>query len=37
VDKADLIPKIFSSSLKEFDANCGPLSDMILSGSPNLL
>src|ERR1700735_2969036 len=25
------------SSLKPCEANCGPLSDMILSGNPNLL
>ena len=37
MDKADLMPKIFSNSLNEFDANCGPLSEMILSGNPNLL
>lgn len=32
-----VIPRILPISLKTFDANCGPLSEIILSGSPNLL
>ena len=31
------MPRRFRSSLKAFDANCGPLSEIILSGSPNRL
>ena len=31
------MPRRFRSSLKAFDANCGPLSEIILSGSPNHL
>ena len=37
VDSADLIPKSFSSSMNALEANCGPRSEMSLSGSPNLL
>ena len=37
VDRDDLIPSSFRSSINAFDANCGPRSEMILSGSPNLL
>jgi len=37
VDKVDLMSKIFSNSLNEFEMNCGPLSEMILLGNPNLL
>ena len=32
-----MIPKSFRSSVKAFDANWGPQSEMILSGSPNHL
>ena len=34
---ADVIPSSFSSLINAFDANWGPRSEMILSGSPNLL
>ena len=37
MDNADLIPSSFKSSVNAFDANCGPRSEMILSGSPNRL
>jgi len=37
VDNADLTFKSLSNSLKELEANCGPLSEIILSGSPNCL
>ena len=37
VDSADLIPRSFRSSMNAFDANWGPLSEMILSGNPNCL
>ena len=37
VDSADLIPSSFKSSINAFDANCGPLSEIILFGSPNCL
>ena len=35
MDNADLMPSNFKSSVNAFDANCGPRSEMILSGSPN--
>ena len=31
------VPRSFSSSTNDFDANCGPQSEIILSGSPNCL
>ena len=34
---AQLTPKSFKSSTNTFDVNCGPRSEMILSGKPNLL
>ena len=37
MDRADLIPSNFKSSINAFDANCGPRSEIILLGSPNLL
>ena len=37
VDKDNLIPSNFRSSMKVLDANWGPRSDMILSGSPKHL
>jgi len=37
VDNADLTFKSLSNSLKELEVNCGPLSEIILSGSPNHL
>jgi len=37
VDNADLMFKSLSNSLKELEANCGPLSEIILSGNPNCL
>ena len=37
VDKDDLIPNNLRSSTKAFDANWGPRSDIILSGSPKCL
>ena len=37
MDNADLIPSSFRSSMNAFDANCGPQSEIILSGSPNCL
>ena len=37
VDRADLIPSNFRSSINAFDENCGPRSEIILSGSLNLL
>ena len=37
LDNADLIPRSFNSSMNDFDANCSPRSEVILSGSPNLL
>ena len=37
MDNADRIPNSFSSSTNDFEANCGPLSDIILSGNPNHL
>ena len=37
MDRTDLIPSSFRSSINTFDANCGPRSEIILSGSPNLL
>ena len=32
-----MIPRSFSNSTNDFEANCGPRSEIILSGSPNLL
>ena len=37
MDNSDLTFKSLSNSLKELEANCGPLSEIILSGSPNSL
>ena len=37
MDSANLTFKSLSNSLKELEANCGPLSEIILSGSPNCL
>ena len=37
VDRADFIPTSFNSSMNDFEVNCGPRSEIILSGSPNLL
>ena len=37
VDKDDLTPSNFKSSMKVLDANWGPQSDMILSSSPKRL
>ena len=37
VDNADLMASSFRSSVNTFDANCGPQSEIILSGSPNRL
>ena len=37
VVNADLIPRSFRSYWNDRAANCGPLSEIILSGSPNLL
>ena len=37
MDNADLTFKSLSNSLKELEANCGPLSEIILSGNPNRL
>ena len=37
VDNAEFIPSCFINSRNAFDANCGPLSEMILSGNPNRL
>ena len=37
MDNADLTFKSLSNSLKELEANCGPLSEIILSGYLNLL
>ena len=37
VDRDDLTPNSFRSSIKAFDTNWGPRSDMILSGSPKRL
>ena len=37
MDSADLMPSSFSSSTNALEANCSPRSEMILSGSPNLL
>jgi len=37
VDNANLTFKSLSNSLKELEANCGPLSEIILSGNPNRL
>ena len=37
MDNADLTPRSYSISTNAFDANCGPRSEMILSGKPNLL
>ena len=37
VDRDNLTPNSFRSSIKAFDANWGPQSDMILSGSPKRL
>jgi len=37
VDNANLTFKSLSNSLKELEANCGPLSEIILSGNPNHL
>ena len=37
MDNADLMFKSLSNSLKELEANCGPLSEIILSGNPNCL
>ena len=37
MDSADLMPNSFSSSTNALEANCGPRSEMILSGNPNLL
>ena len=37
MDNADFIPKSFRSLINAFDANWGPRSEIILSGSPNLL
>src|SRR5260370_38201224 len=35
VDIAEVIPKAFQTSCETLEANWGPRSDMILSGSPN--
>ena len=37
MDNANLMPSNFSSSVNAFDVNCGPQSEMILSGSLNCL
>ena len=37
MDNADLTFKSLSNSLKELEVNCGPLSEIILSGNPNHL
>jgi len=37
VDNAGLTFKSLSNSLKEFEVNCGPLLEIILSGNPNHL
>ena len=37
MDSADLTPSSFRSSRKALDANWGPLSEIILSGSPKRL
>ena len=37
MDNADLTFKSLSNSLKELEANCGPLSEIILSGNLNCL
>ena len=37
MDNANLMLSSFKSSVNAFDANCGPQSEMILSGSPNRL
>ena len=37
MDSADLMLSSFSSSTNALEANCGPRSEMILSGNPNLL
>ena len=37
MDSAELIPRSFRSAVNAFDANWGPLSEMILSGSPKHL
>ena len=37
MDSADLMPSSFSSLTNALEANCGPQSEIILSGSQNLL